>query len=340
MLLAEILLPIALGVGLELGFRAYLRATPELGPPRIFNSSISSGKYVAFRRNATTRPRTDILFMGLSPMMGLSARHLVDFLGARGHAVTAFNFSFPFHEVDFDRLLLRDIVLDCQEAPRLVVYGVMPLNLLFQSAAAETEKRTRALPGFQFHEASFGARLRALAVSRLQLFLYRDLILDALVGTERPVDPWAKPARGFDEFGDLAPSLENRPPAGLKDREVARYKGPLQNFLGLVSSRPFGQSLRTLGAFCREHGTRLLLVNTAVSPFFLELLPHGRSDYDIFVRRMAAVAVANGVSFLDLSGPDLGAPEDFVDSHHLNHKAALRATEKIADFVLSRGLLD
>jgi len=236
--------------------------------------------------------------------------------------------------------LLRDIVLAEQEPPRLIIYGVMPLNLLLESAAMHTEKRTRGLPGFRFHEASAGARLRAQVLRRLRIFLYRDVIRDSLIGTKPRIDPWAKRASSFDDRGDLPPTLERPSPTALKGWEVAKYQEKLKNFLNLLVSGPFADNLGALASFCREHGTRLLLVNTAVSPFFLELLPHGRADYDIFVQRMAAVAAANGVSFLDMSGPDLGAPADFVDSHHLNRKAALRATEKIADFVLTQGLLD
>jgi hypothetical protein len=95
-----------------------------------------------------------------------------------------------------------------------------------------------------------------------------------------------------------------------------------------------------LARFCRQEGIRLAIVNTDVSPFFLELLPNGRRDYDEFVRRTAAAATANDVPFLDLSGPTLGRPNTFVDTHHHNQVGARWMTRRIANFLLRGGLLD
>jgi hypothetical protein len=66
--------------------------------------------------------------MGLSPMMVTNSRHLGDYLRSRGREATVFNFALPLHSVDYDRFLLRDIVLAMQEAPRVLVYGVMPVR--------------------------------------------------------------------------------------------------------------------------------------------------------------------------------------------------------------------
>ena len=338
-LAAEVLISLFVVGGVELGFRAYVDRSPTFPLPRLFGSSIASAKYLGFRRASAQRERTDVIVMGLSPMMVTNSRHLGDYLRSRGREATVFNFALPLHSVDYDRFLLRDIVLAMQEAPRVLVYGVMPFNILYEGPSRETEELTRQFPGFQFHEPTLAARVRAIALTSVQLLLYREVIRDNLLTDAAKPDPRMPRARAIDDFGDTA-RLPPRPaPQSLSRWEKVKYQPQLRTFLSVLRGGLLVEHIGALGAFCREHGIRLLVVNSAVSPFFLELLPNGRSDYDEFVWRMASAATVNGASFLDLAGPSLGPADAFVDSHHLNEAAALAMTERLGAFLLDEGLL-
>ena len=135
LLILEIALPLLLLGGLELGVRWYANRGPQPLLPRFFPFPITTAKYLAYRAAADRSLPIDVLLMGMSPMLRVNAGDLEATLAGRvGSPVHVFNFSAPLQTAGFNLRLLRDVLVRLDQ-PHLVVYGVMPINLLHDESA-------------------------------------------------------------------------------------------------------------------------------------------------------------------------------------------------------------
>jgi len=339
LLLAEVALPLLLVATHEVGFAAYVRRTPTFPLPRLMNTTIDTGKYLAFLRTAAPPSPLDVVFLGISPMMRVSGRHLQSYMAERWQRpFRSFNFAAPFRSVEFDRRLLEEIVLPI-EKPAVVVYGVMPINLLYEPDSAETDLVVRNIPAFALQGSTPASHLRGFLIRHLMLLEYREVLRDLVSAgeTTRP-DPWIGRARKTDRFGDL-PLLETKwKVAGIAAWE-RKYVERLKPFASILQSTLLFAHLQRLGELCRARGIRLVVLLAPVHPFFLDLLPGGRRDYAAFVDRLRDATGRAGIPLFDPAGGGVGRAELFQDTHHHNRAGAEWLSEQIGYFLVENGHL-
>lgn len=333
-LVAEIGLLLLLVGGLEAGLRYYVARPDATLYPNLFPSPLTTGKYLAYRQLGEP---PDVLLMGMSQMARLSAAELARILHEREHQpVNAFNIAAPGHSVQFDRRLLDDVLMKI-ERPRLVVYGVIPTNLIMEPSA---DFRTARSPVFDVYGSTPAAALYRALFHRFDLLLYRESIRDALLGMQtKNTRRWTAVARNVGPTGDMPP-----PPAKPRrphpDRwERANVGTPFLEFDALMQSTALFDRLSELAETCRRLEVPLVLLENPVSPIYLELLPRGADDYRRFRERVRATAAAAGVPLIDPAPDGIGDPELFADATHHTPAGVTWMSGEIARFLVEHGLV-
>lgn len=338
-LIAEIAVPLLILGAVEAGFERYVARTPTLPLPRLMSSPIDTAKYLAFRSTEHDAEPLDVLFFGLSPMMRVSGAHLQEFSEERwGIRPTSFNFAAPFHSVELDRRVLNGIVVPIRR-PRVVVYGVGPINLLYEPSRGGIDELVRTIPVFGLEGGTPAAHVRDFLLMHVDLLQYREVIRDALPPRdESPPDPWNTRAKTTNSFGDIKLASITRPVRGVKKWEH-RYVKRFLNFETLMKETRLFDHLGVFAEDCRRRGIELVVLNSPVHPFFLEMLPQGRENYDAFLERLRATAQRNHVRFFDPAPGGIGEAAYFQDTHHHNDAGMIWLTEEIAKYLMGQGLL-
>jgi hypothetical protein len=138
LLIAEVALTLLLVAAVEGGFRYYLAQHQATLLPAIFPSPLTTGKYLAYRQLPAQPVPLEILLMGMSQMMRVSAGQLSEQLAERyRRPVRAFNFAAPSHTVEYDRRILQDVLLPLKP-PRVLIYGVIPTNVFMETFVGMT----------------------------------------------------------------------------------------------------------------------------------------------------------------------------------------------------------
>jgi hypothetical protein len=336
-LIAEIVLPLFVVCAVEVSFERYVARTPDWPMPRLMSSPIDSAKYLAFR--STDSEPLDVLFFGLSPMMRVSGSHLREFSEEKwGIRATSFNFAAPFHSVELDRQMLEDIVLPARR-PSVVVYGLGPINLLSEPSPRAIDTMVQAMPVFGLEGETPAAAVQDLLFMHVELLQYREIIRDVLPPpTERPRDLWNTRVKTMDAFGDVKLLTITKPVRGVSMWEQ-KYVKRFADFETLMKNTRVFNHLGRFAKDCRQHGIELVVLNTPVHPFFLEMLPAGRENYDAFLDRLRATAEANRIRFFDPAPGGIGNAAYFQDTHHHNEAGMIWLTEEIAKYLVAEGLL-
>lgn len=309
------------------GYYASLPDAPLL--PSFFPFPIASVKYVRYRELSRRGQDVDVLLMGLSPMLRVDARRLGEILHEDdGIEVRAFNFATPGHWVLLDQELLERVLLPL-DRPRVIAYGVLPLNLLLERDRKATEEHVAGLPVFDLYRGTPASWLEEMLLNDVAILRYRESIAEHLSRswTEPPYG-WLRMSKQTDEFGDI--HFPARPSAvrSLTRAEEA-YARNFRSFDERIRSGLLVRHLKDFAEFCRARDIRLVIVNTPVHPLFMSMLPHGKKDYQRFMLTTRRAAANARVPFCNPAGgsPD---PNLFRDTHHANEPGARWLTTEVA----------
>jgi hypothetical protein len=341
-LLAESLALLAVVGLLEVGTRLALWRLAPPALPRLFESPLTTGKYLAFVAHAPQRRPLDVLVMGLSPMLRVDPWLLDESIRERrGTGATTFNFATPLHWVALDRRLLEEVILPV-EPPRVIVYGVTPINLLLERTNDATDAVVRELPVYGAHRGPPAMRLRAAVFEQVALLRYRDVVLQRIVmRRDDPEQHWVDLALTTDEAGRIHPTGWDAVDWEVKELwpiEKA-YRERYRDFDAIMERTPLFDHLTEIGHLCGARGIRLVVLNSPVHPMFMELLPRGRRDYRRFVARLRDASRRAGALYFDPAGHGIGSPDLFRDTHHHNQKGFAWLTDRLAAFLVRTRLL-
>jgi hypothetical protein len=315
--------------------------------PQTFPFSVQTGKYQSLL-DAAARENIDVVITGLSPMMRIRAARLERLLQEQsGTHVRVFNLAAPQVGSYFSRLLLERIVSRITK-PRIVIHGVMPLDLFLEKKRDSRRRDAQHLPVFALHAPGLVNGVRRWLNHNLELVRHRD-VLQAWLTREHywENDDWNPRARGFDDRGDLRralargfvglPAKPQPPRQHLLPHELS-YRQKLRHFDKLLESSPIWKQTIELATWCSERGIQLVLATPPVHPLFMQMLPEGRRDYARFVRRLAALARSVDVPLFSPIRTGAASPHLFRDSHHLNGVGADWFARELADFLIERRL--
>jgi hypothetical protein len=255
-----------------------------------------------------------------------------------GREPLGFNFAAPLLSVEFDRRLLEDVLIPIKP-PRLVVLGLLPQNLLFEERPELVDRVTRSLPAFAMHAGTPAARIQELLFLHSDLFRYRQVIHDTLLGVQRDIPFWDKLGREVNRHGDIATMAAVQPVRSLTVWE-RRYVAQFAEFDDLLANTTLFEHIAALARTCRAHGIQLVLLNSAMHPIALQQLPNGAEDLARFVAAVHATADALGVTVVDAVPGGIGPPEMFSDAAHPNVDGVRWMSEQIGHDLVARGLLD
>jgi hypothetical protein len=148
---------------------------------------------------------------------GLLARQMTEALHRPVHA---FNFAAPLQTVAFNERLLHDILLKMNK-PGVIVFGLMPINLLQDERPEYTASLVRNIPVFTAHDGTLSGRVYAALVAHVYLIRYRELVRDRLFlpSTAQPDDEWIRMAHNTDALGDIPFEAPDAPVAKLTEWE-------------------------------------------------------------------------------------------------------------------------
>lgn len=338
-LLGEIGVPLLLLGALDLGLGWYLARIPDAPLPKLLSSPVASGKYLAYRRLVDDDRPLEVLLMGQSQMVRASMSTVQETVArTTGRQILGFNFSAPLLSVEFDRRLLQDVLVPIKP-PRLLVLGLLPQNLLFEERASVVDETTRKLPAFTMHTGTPAARLQDLLFRYSELFRDRGVIHDTLLRAPPQPPFWVHLGRNVDRFGDVPIGAAVRPVRHLNPWERVYIKR-FAKFGRLMAKTQLFEHIRDLTRTCRAHGIQLVLLNNAMHPLALQLLPHGEADLARFIAAVHATADVEGVPVLDVAPGGIGPPEMFADTAHPNLAGTRWLSERIGRFLVERGLLD
>lgn len=339
LLVLEITLPLLLIVAAEVAVRWYVHhdQTPLL--PRFFPFPITTGKYLAYEELAASATPLDVLLMGMSPMLRINAGGLArELTTALQRPVHAFNFAAPLQTVAYNERLLVDLLLKMKK-PRVIVFGLMPINLLQNESPAKTASLVRSTPAFMAHDGTVAGRVYKWVVDHVYLIRYRELLRDRLfVPSASEPNEWLRMAQTTDALGDIPFDAPAAPVTKLTAWE-GDYRRDFAAFDEIMRTTPLFDHIADFAHQCAEADIALLLVNNAVHPLFNQLLPRGRADYDRYLFRLRNVATEAQVSLCEPAPDGIGAPELFQDTHHHNQSGSVWLTEQIAACLQQSGLL-
>lgn len=338
LLLLEIAIPLLLLGAAEGALRwSVQRAQPPI-QPRLFPFPITTGKYLAYEELAATPAPLDILLMGMSPMLRVNAGQLAQRMTDALHRpVSAFNFAAPLQTVAFHERLLRDLLFKIKK-PRMIVFGVMPINLLQDESPAKTESLVRSAPIFMAYDGTLSGRVYGTLLEHVYLIRYRELIRDRLLAPSAAESvEWRQMAEKTDALGDIPFVVPDNPVTKLSAWEQD-YKRDFRAFDEIIRTTLVFAHLGELARLCAEQDVRLVLLNNAVHPLFSQLLPQGRTDYDRYLFRLRNTASKAHVTLCEPAADGIGAPGLFQDTHHHNTRGSLWLTEQLTACLLQAGV--
>jgi hypothetical protein len=258
--------------------------------------------------------------------------------------ITTFNFAAPAHTVEFDRRVLQDIVLPLKP-PRVVVYGIIPQNLLAEQDPETTDETIRPVAAFTLFEGTPASWLRRTALDHSTLLLYREVIQDRVASlkktiSENTVEAWVKEARPTNTFGDTPAPVVGRSNPELLNAWERNLPKRFKRFDALLRDSALFANIGRLAAFCRQRGIRLVLASNDVNPLYLYILPKGREDYQRFLEQVRFAAETAGVPLFSPTADGVGDPALFVDATHHNLAGMRWVTEKLAEFLVAQRVID
>lgn len=337
LLIAELALPLLLLAVLEIGLRLYAASPASAFTPGFFPFPITNYKYLAYRRLIRQEQREDVIFLGTSQNMRIDMRRLREKLRERGLPLRSFNFSGPSHWVGFDQRFLSDILIRIGK-PSVVVYGIIPLNLLWEKADAGTDRLIQTLPAFSLYDGTPAAELRGLLFHHVALMTYRSSLRAWLTGRGMTASVASdKIGRMIGPFGDDGTSPRKAKVARLRGYEV-RYRNQLRGFDALLRNSPLFTDILHLARLCKDRGIRLVVLSNPVHPLFVEMLPGGQRDYNRFVQRLRDTAKRADVSLCEPEGGSFGPPGLYTDTHHPNARGSMWITDEVAKCLLQEGI--
>jgi len=334
LLIAEVVFTLALVGIAETALRWIVSRPTSTLYPEVFFSPITTGKYLAYRQLDAP---VDVLLMGMSQMMRVSAEGLGERLSSEASRRTAFNFSAPMHSVEFDRQLLMRVVVPINK-PQTVVYGVIPTGVMMEASEAEMRQHLADYPVFSAYAPTATALLHRWLLNDLDLVLYREALARRLAGRDdAPWQMWTKVARRISQSGDT-PAPRFADPKGFNRREQERLSAFLRPFDDELPKSRLFSNVRALAETCRERGIRLVLLANPLHPLYLGLLPRGQDDLDSFLDRVRDLAAAIDVPLLVPTANGLGDPDLYVDATHHNQAGMDWITAKLAYFLRQQHL--
>lgn len=179
--MAEVLLALGLVVLAEMALRRYVDRPDATLYPTLFASPLTMGKYLAYRGSSFEPEPLDVLMMGMSQMMRLSAERLAERISTSAAPRTAFNFAAPLHTVEYNRRLLKDVLISMNK-PRLLVYGIIPMNVLWATTLERVDVLVKRSFVFSAHDGTPAGELRSVLLRSSHLMLYRGAIRLRLLG--------------------------------------------------------------------------------------------------------------------------------------------------------------
>ncbi len=336
-LFREIAVPIALLVLADFAFR-FFSQSPSIPLPNLLNSPVASGKYLAYRRLAGDDQPLDVLLMGQSQMLRASMGIVRETVAREtGREILGFNFAGPQQSIEFDRRLLEDVLVPIK-APRLVVLGLLPQNLVFEQDRSNVDEMTRQLPAFTMHAGTPEARVEELLFRYSELFRYRGAIHDVLLGRGQQIPFWVELGRSVDRYGDVPIATPVRKVWKLDAWEL-NYVQQFKAFDDLMRNTDLFDHISDLARTCRAHGIRLVLMTNAMHPIALQELPNGEEDMMHFIAAVHAMADAQHIPVLNAAPGGIGPPEMFSDAAHTNAAGSRWMSEQIGHFLVEQGLL-
>lgn len=338
-LIGEIALPLLLLCVVDVGFNRVIARSADAPLPTLFPYPMVTAKYLAYRQLAGDGAPLDFLLMGMSQMIRANVGIVQDTVAAHGGGhIRGFNSAAPMLSVEFNRRLLEDVLVP-MKAPRVLVHGFLPKNLLYEAHPAVVDATTHSLPVFAMHTGTPAAHVQNLVFEHSALMRYREVIRSALLFAPLPRDPsGVRLARKVDASGDVELNVRFANVQKLNPWERP-FIEQFAKFDDLLQDTYLFDRLADLAKTCRDHGIQLVVLNNAVHPVAMQEFPHGRDDYDRFVAALRAAAEANGLPFLDAAPGGIGPPELFQDTVHHNTAGTRWLSERIAKFLLEQHLL-
>jgi hypothetical protein len=181
--------------------------------------------------------------------------------------------------------------------------------------------------------------LRGFAMMHLTLWQYREVIHDALVlpvGWKTP--PFGVQARAANAAGDIPLLTVHQPVQGLQFYELS-HRTRFKDFDAVLHNTLLFDYLVQFAAFCRQHGIELVLVNNPVHPLFMDVLPHGRQDYDRYLARLRAVAAQAHVRLFEPVPDGIGPPDLYQDIVHHDPAGGTWLTGEVGRYLIDSHLV-
>jgi len=112
-----------------------------------------------------------------------------------------------------------------------------------------------------------------------------------------------------------------------------------EDFDGVLRKTLLFDHLTDFARYCHQHGIELVLLNNPVHPFFLQVLPHERQDYDRYLARLRQTA-AQAHAYLFEPAPDgIGPPDLYGDTVHHDDAGGAWLTAQLADYLIDNHLI-
>ena len=340
LLALDLALPLGIFLAAEGAFRVYRTHAADPPVPRLFPQPVTTAKYLAYRALANEGAPLDVLLFGLSQMQRVNARQVEEGVEATGYPpISVFNFGGPFQSVIFTEHLLHEILLKLSR-PLVIVYGFLPISLIYESERTATDSLVRGLPVFAAYAGTPGSLLNRALLHTSDLLLYREVIRDRLL-LRPPVENSSalQMARDTDRLGDVRWPVADRRVRGLTSLEQD-YAKRFKKFDDMMLTNPLFDDLAHFAAFCKAEGIRLVVVNNTVHPLFMQMLPRGEEDYRRFTDRLRLVASQEGALFFDPAGDGIGRPAFFYDTHHHSNAGTQWLGKQLGRFLVDSGVLD
>jgi len=337
-LVVEVVLLLLVLAVAEMALRLYLHSPTATLFPRLFGSPLTTAKFLAYRRLDDQREPLDVLLMGRSQVGRLSAAELIqEVFKASGARLTVFNFGSPGHSVEYDRHLLQDVLVRIKQ-PRVIVYGLIPTNLIQEPGSMQPG--TTDSPVFSAYTGTPAAVLQRTLLEHVDLILYREALQARLTGAGTgQMRYWEWAARKISPIGDMAPPIPREPPPFLNTWERKHLVPPMRHFDTLIARGALFENIAELARTCRALAIRLVLLASPVGPLYMQILPGGADDYREYRRRLQEAAAAAEVPLLDPSPDGIGSPEMFVDATHNSQAGITWMSQAISAYLIEHGLV-
>lgn len=334
-LIVELCVSLLLVVAANFAFARFVDEHPEVPMPKLFKTSLATGKYLAFIDAVAGGETIDTVYTGMSPMMKIEAERVDAALAREGVPSRGFNFSAPLGGPYFALPLVARIVSQVT-TPRLIVHGLMPLDVILEPRNEKRVEALRRLPVFSFHLGGVRARINEFLLMRVPIVQYREVIADWIARVPPQEDMWNVKARNADAWGALE-FLPRQPPTKLSKKEL-EYQRKLKSFRKRVGQAAAFRRAGTLAHWSKKNEIDLVIMNTPVHELFFEMLPRGRKDYELFVLQLHRVGEKAGAPVFDPFGAEPAPHDFFLDTHHYSEKGSRWLEAELAKFLVEHGL--